>query len=70
MGTSAWPFPKEHYHPKVILMNIQDLLNPRRLNHNPCSLKENLSQLEHELSLCQTSCDPEDCCSQRSISFQ
>lgn len=50
MATSAWPFPKEHYHPKAILMDIQDLLNPQHLN--PCSLKENLSQLEHELSLC------------------
>lgn len=48
MGASAWPFPKEHYHQKVILMNIQGLLNPQHLNHNPCSHKENLSQLEHK----------------------
>lgn len=52
MGTSAWPFPKELYHQKGILMNIQDLLNPQHLNHNLCSLEENLSQLEHKLSLC------------------
>lgn len=48
MGASAWPFPKEHYHQKVILIKIQDLLNPQHLNHDPCSLKENLSQLEHK----------------------
>lgn len=48
MGASAWPFPKEHYHQKVILMNIQDLVNPQHFSHNPCSLKENLSQLEHK----------------------
>lgn len=52
MGTSAWPFPKEHYHQKGILINIQDLLNPQHLNDNLCSLEENLSQLEHKLSLC------------------
>lgn len=28
LGTRAWPFPKEPYHPKVILMDIQGLLNP------------------------------------------
>lgn len=48
MGTSAWPFPKECYHQKVILMNVQDLLNAQHLSHNPCSLKENLFQLEHK----------------------
>lgn len=52
MGTSAWPFPKEHYRQKGILINIQDSLNPQHLNDNPCSLEENLSQLEHKLSLC------------------
>lgn len=52
VGTSAWPFPKEHCHRKGILMSMQDLLNPQHLNHNLCSLEENLSQLEHKLSPC------------------
>ena len=39
VGTSVWPFPKQRYHQKVILMNSQDLPNPQHLNYNPRALQ-------------------------------
>lgn len=42
VGAGVWPFPKQRYHQKIILMSSQDLPNPQHLNINHVPYKESI----------------------------